>query len=60
MKNLLISSVVAAGLLGGIANAKSGAFVGVNVGVPITTPEYKGGLRTGSEQFLCSWCGFRV
>ena len=60
MKNLLISSVVAAGLLGGIANAKSGAFVGVNVGVPITTPEYKGGLRTGSEQFPNSGVGYAL
>ena len=60
MKNLLISSVVAAGLLGGIANAKSGAFAGVNVGVPITTPEYKGGLRTGSEQFPNSGVGYAL
>ena len=60
MKNLLISSVVAAGLLGGIANAKSGAFVGINVGVPITTPEYKGGLRTGSEQFPNSGVGYAL
>lgn len=60
MKNLLISSVVAAGLLGGIANAKSGAFVGVNVGVPITTASYSGAIAASQDYFPNSGVGYAL
>ena len=60
MKNLLISSVVAAGLLGGIANAKSGAFVGVNVGVPITTASYSGAIAAMQDYLPKSGVGYAL
>ena len=60
MKNLLISSVVAAGLLGGIANAKSGAFVGVNVGVPITTASYSGAIAAMQDYLPNSGVGYAL
>ena len=60
MKNLLISSVVAAGLLGGIANAKSGAFVGINVGVPITTASYSGAIAAMQDYLPKSGVGYAL
>ena len=60
MKKLLISSVVAAGLLGGIANAKSGAFVGVNVGVPITTASYSGAIAAIQDYLPKSGVGYAI
>ena len=60
MKNLLISSVVAAGLLGGIANAKSGAFVGINVGVPITTASYSGAIAAIQDYLPKSGVGYAL
>ncbi|MCX2716330.1 outer membrane beta-barrel protein [Helicobacter sp. MIT 21-1697] len=59
MKKILISSALAASLFG-IAQAQtSGLFVGVNAGVPITTPSYTGftGLK---ENFPTSGFGWAL
>ena len=59
MKKILISSVLSASLLC-VANAQSsGLFVGVNAGVPITTPSYSGftGLK---DNFPTSGIGWAV
>lgn len=59
MKKILISSALAASLLC-VANAQSsGLFVGVNAGVPITTPSYSG--FTGvKDSFPTSGIGWAV
>lgn len=60
MKKILISSVLSASLLC-VANAQSsGLFVGVNAGVPITTPDYKGSLAATKDFFPTTGIGWAV
>lgn len=59
MKKILISSVLSASLLC-VANAQSsGLFVGVNAGVPITTPSYSGFMGM-KDKFPTSGIGWAV
>lgn len=59
MKKILISSVLSASLLC-VANAQSsGLFVGVNAGVPITTPSYSG-FAGVKDNFPTSGIGWAV
>lgn len=61
MKKILISSVLSASLLC-VANAQSsGLFVGVNAGVPITTPSYSNfGQAVQTSWFPTSGFGWGV
>ncbi len=59
MKKILISSALAASLFGVAQAQTSGLFVGVNAGVPITTPSYSG--FTGvKDNFPTSGIGWAV
>lgn len=60
MKKILISSVLSASLLC-VANAQSsGLFVGVNAGVPITTPSYSNFVGITPDMFPTSGFGWGV
>lgn len=59
MKKILISSALAASLFGVAQAQTSGLFVGVNAGVPITTPSY-GPAIPNSSMFPTSGIGWAV
>lgn len=60
MKKILISSVLAASLFGVAQAQTSGLFVGVNAGVPITTPKYGAALSSVKSTFPTSGFGWAV
>lgn len=59
VNKLFLSSVLTLSLYS-MAYADSGLFVGVNVGVPITTPEYQGQIANSSNLFPTSGIGWAV
>ena len=59
VNKLFLSSVLTLSLYS-MAYADSGLFVGVNVGVPITVPEYQGQIANSSNLFPTSGIGWAV
>lgn len=60
MKKLIISAALSASLLSIASAQTSGFFVGVNAGVPITTPSYSGALSTIKDNLPKTGIGWAI